>query len=158
MTDHLEDREIAAVLAGGDPGSRAVEHLESCLGCRREIDRLGELVSRRRAELASQAPDWGRQRDRIMDRLPPAAATRDRAGSRWLRPLLAAAAVLVVAVGLRLAWLPSAPTGEQSRTDLAVEEILAEVDEVLADDSLPGFEPIDPGFEIADAYLANGSS
>jgi hypothetical protein len=37
-----------------------------------------------------------------------------------------------------------------------VEEILAEVDAVLADDSIPGFEVIDPGLE--EAIYENGTS
>ncbi len=42
--------------------------------------------------------------------------------------------------------------------DLAIEQILAEVDAVLADDSLPGFESIDPGVDDPASIFENGTS
>jgi hypothetical protein len=39
-----------------------------------------------------------------------------------------------------------------------VDEILAEVDAVLDDDSIPGFEVIDPGVDTLEGYAANGGS
>jgi hypothetical protein len=40
---------------------------------------------------------------------------------------------------------------------MAVEEVLAEVDAVLDDDTLPGFEAIDPGLDDPGA-LVNGTT
>ena len=67
------------------------------------------------------------------------------------------AAALLVAVGLRLTAPPSEvvpPVDE----DLPIEQILAEVDAVLADDGLPGFEPIDPGVDDPASLFENGAS
>ena len=40
----------------------------------------------------------------------------------------------------------------------AFEQILAEVDAALADDTIPGFELIDPGVSTTDEMIANGAS
>jgi hypothetical protein len=45
------------------------------------------------------------------------------------------------------------PAGEAS-----VEEILAEMDELLADDSIPGFEIIDPETNDLASVFGNGAS
>jgi hypothetical protein len=157
MTHHLDDREMAKALAGEALDPPLTEHLESCVSCRREVERLSGLVADRRQQQEAQAPDWDRQRDGIMARLPSSQSAQRRRPV-WLRPLMAAAAALVVAAGLRIAWMPSAPVEVPLQSDLEVEEILAEVDEVLADDSLPGFESIDPGFDVAETVFENGAS
>lgn len=161
MTRHLDDDEIAIALAGDELKPPAAGHLESCLACRREVEALSEMLADRRRNLATGAPDWDLQRGEILSRLTrltSAASSRGRARARWFRPLLAAAAVIALAVGLRVAWLPSAPADRLPHSELEVEEILAEVDEVLADDSLPGFEPIDPGFDVDPRLFDNGTS
>jgi hypothetical protein len=64
--------------------------------------------------------------------------------------------VLVAAAGLRALWSPTPPVDPMSDAELPVEQILAEVDALLADDSIPGFELIDQGLE--DAIYENGAS
>ena len=75
-----------------------------------------------------------------------------------MRPLLAAAAVLLMVIGLRVLWVPGTPVEPQANGEIAVEEILAEVDAVLANDDLPGFESIDPGVSDLESILENGAS
>lgn len=156
MTRHLEEHEITDAVAGIDLDRAVAEHLASCLACRQRLSAFLEAVDARREGLLAEAPDWERQRQEIMSRLPPAQTERSGRRHRWKRPALAVAAVLVAAAGLRVLWRP-APTVELGTTsDLPVEQILAEVDAVLADDSIPGFELIDPDLEAA--VSENGSS
>jgi anti-sigma factor RsiW len=157
MNRHLEDHEIDRVLRGENLDDSTEKHLESCLSCRREVEQLGELVEARRDRLASEMPDWDHQRREVMARLPSAVAARQKARPRWLRPLLAAAAGVLVAVGLQTARAP-APPEAPVENEIQVEQILAEVDALLADDSLPGFEPIDPGVDDPESLFDNGAS
>lgn len=155
MTTHLTSHEIAAAVAGLELAPRAREHLASCLGCRAEVTDLERLIDLRRAEMAAGQPDWETQARRVMDRLPVGAGG-GRARPRWWRAALAAAAVLVVAVGVGVLhrWRPAA----QPVAAPSVEEILAEMDELLADDTIPGFEAIDPGVEELETLIDNGAS
>ena len=73
-------------------------------------------------------------------------------------PLLAAAAVLLMAIGIRVLWVPGTPPVPVADGEILVEEILAEVDAMLADDYLPGFESIDPGVSDLESILENGAS
>ena len=52
--------------------------------------------------------------------------------------------------------MPLPPSDPVAGSELPVEQILAEVDAMLADDSIPGFELIDPGLD--DAIYENGAS
>jgi hypothetical protein len=70
--------------------------------------------------------------------------------------LLAVAAVVIAAIGLRALWLPTSSVEPVIDSELPVEQILAEVDAMLADDAIPGFELVDPGLE--DAIYENGTS
>ena len=157
MNTHLSDDDFAAVLAGleADPGAR--EHLAACVSCRQQVAELQAFVADRRSAMESEAPDWQLQRRQVMARLGAAEATVTPTRRRWLRPVVAAAATLVAAVGIRLAMAPHEPTPTIT-DDLAVEEILAEVDAVLADDSLPGFESIDFGVDNPAQIIENGTS
>jgi anti-sigma factor RsiW len=158
MRRHLDDQELAAVLAGSaGPAADASAHLESCARCREQVAALRELVAERRAALAREAPDWERQRREVLGRLPAAGATPWRP-LRRLRPLLAAAAAVLAAVALSTLWTPGPATAPADRSEIGVEEILAEVDALLADDRLPGFEAIDPGLDSPENLVANGSS
>jgi hypothetical protein len=74
----------------------------------------------------------------------------------WTRPLLAVSAILVAAIGLRALWAPTPVVDPGVPSELPVEQILAEVDAMLADDSIPGFELIDQGMD--DAIFENGTS
>ena len=107
-------------------------------------------------ELLADEPDWGVQAQQIMDRLPVAAAGHGRGRSSWLRPVLALAAVLVMAVGLGI--LRSNGPVEEPVVEPTVEEILAEMDELLSDDSIPGFEIIDPETDDLATFFDNGAS
>ena len=108
-------------------------------------------------DLEAEAPDWDAPTARDHVAVAAGADGRGRCGgSPWTRPLLAIAAVLVAAVGLRALWTP-APTADPGViSELPVEQILAEVEAMLADDSIPGFELIDQGMD--DAIFENGAS
>jgi anti-sigma factor RsiW len=151
MKDHLDDAEFAAALAGEELAGRVSEHLGTCVGCRRQLAEMGGWIEERRQRMERDAPDWQDQRERIAARLDGAPVLR----RRWLRPAGAAAALAAVAVGVGIMQLPR---GEDVRGDLAVEEILAEADALLADDTIPGFEVIDPGFEGLGDDSDNGVS
>jgi len=157
MNTHLTDEDFTTVVAGQGFSSQAAEHLSSCVSCRQEVNELQRLIAARRQGMGAGAPEWQQQRGEVMARLtdrplPLRAPARGR-----LRPLLAAAAVLMVAVGVGLLMSPRATT-PPSMEDLAIEQILAEVDAVLADDSLPGFESIDLGVDDPECYFENGES
>ena len=96
------------------------------------------------------------QRQEILLRLPSAPTGQPARRRVWTRPLLAVAAVLVAAIGLRALWTPAPTADPVGDTELPVEQILAEVDAMLADDSIPGFEFIDPG--IDEEIFENGAS
>jgi anti-sigma factor RsiW len=156
MKTHVTDEDLAAVVAGLEVPPEAEAHLSSCLSCRHEVAELQRFVAERRDGMADESPDWQRQRQAVMARL--ADTPTDRAPARrWLRPLLAAAAVLVVAVGVGL-LMKGGAAAPPAIDDLAVEQILADVDAVLADDSLPGFESIDPGVDDPASIFENGTS
>ncbi len=157
MNKHLTDDDFAAAVAGLDVDSQAAEHLSSCVSCRQEVAELQRFVAESRDGMADESPDWQRQRQAVMARLADSPTARSAPARRWLRPLLAAAALLVVAVGLGLLMPPGAAT-PPATDDLAIEQILAEVDAVLADDSLPGFESIDPGVDDPASIFENGTS
>lgn len=157
MTQHLKDHEITLAVAGLELDPAVAEHLASCVSCRLDVSKTLEVIEARRRSIEDEAPDWELQRRQILDHL--AAPPEARHGRRrwWTRPLLVAAAVLVAAIGLRaLLWNPRTPTEPVQRAEVPVEEILAEVDAVLADDSIPGLEVIDPGLESA--ISDNGTS
>ncbi len=142
MTIHLKPEEIEAVIAGLEIEDEARKHFESCVLCRTEAAEFKELIEVRRAEMATREPDWTLQAEEIMGRIPVRAATVIRPRSGWMRPILALAAVMVIAVGIGILRMDAPP--ETPVDDLAVEEILAEMDELLSNDSIPGFEIIDP--------------
>ncbi len=165
MSHHLDDATLAAAVAGLDPTPEQRRHLADCLACRRAVDELQRTIAGRRFALEAEAPDWDAQRRAILARLPqPRPAARPRSSA----PLLAlAATILVGAIGLGV-WqfgleAPAGPPADAAE----LERVLAEADALLADDSIPGFEPIDPFGEprAADGWeddmqrvLANGAS
>lgn len=157
MNTHLDDEQIAAVIIGAELERAAADHLESCLDCRRRVASMEELMALRRQRMATDEPDWDLQLAAVMDRLPADDAARPSRRSSWIRPLMAAAAALLVVVVVGMLG-PDQPEIVSNGTDIAVEEILAEMDEILADDSIPGFEVIDPGMEELESYLSAGAS
>ena len=155
MSMHLEEHEITSAVAGLELEPAAWEHLAACLSCRQRVASMRELIEARRLRLEAGAPDWERQRQEVLSRLPSALAAGPERRRWWSRPLLAVAAVLVAAIGLKVLWTPP-PNDPVAGSELPVEQILAEVDAMLADDSIPGFELIDQGLD--DAIYENGAS
>ena len=156
MKSHLEEHEITAAVAGLELEAVAAVHLSSCLSCRQQVATFREVIDARRQDLEAETPDWERQRREIMAQLPPVPTVRPMRRRTWTRPLLAIAAVLVAAIGLRALWAPAPAVDPGVDYEVPVEQILAEVDAMLADDSIPGFELIDQG--IDDAIFENGTS
>lgn len=169
MSQHLEESVITAAVAGLelDPGAR--EHLETCVHCRSRAAAMRRLIESRRGQMLIREPDWQAQRAAILGRLHSSAPrparqaeglVSIRAQRRWLRPLLAAAAVLMAATGLLVVNQPWQPVTSQA--EVPVEQILAEVDAMLASETLPGFEALDsivPNIEEIEAhYHQNGAS
>ena len=156
MKTHLEEHEITAAVAGLELEAAAEEHLGSCVSCRRQVTDMQGVIDARRGTLEAEAPDWERQRQEIMLQLPATPLARPLRRRSWTRPLLAVAAVLLAAIGLRALWAPAPVVDPGVISEVPVEQILAEVDAMLADDSIPGFELIDQG--LNDAIFENGTS
>lgn len=157
MNRHLDDEQIAAAVVGAELDSTASGHLGSCLDCRGRVAAMEELIGLRRHRMTSGEPDWEAQRAAVLDRLPEQQSVRPGGWNSWLRPLMAAAAALIVVAVIGL-LRPEPAEIASNGTDISVEEILAEVDELLADDSIPGFEVIDPGMDELEDYLAGDAS
>ena len=159
MTRHLDDRQITTAVAGLELERSSGEHLAGCLECRRRVASLSGLIDERRVVLTAVEPDRQAARAAVLARLAAEAgvAAPPRRPRAWWRPVAAAAAAVLVAAA---AWLlaPDAPQPSTGRSDLSVEEILAEVDALLDDDSIPGFEVIDPGLDTLESYAQSGSS
>jgi len=156
MKNHLNPEEIAAAVAGLELELPVREHLESCVVCRTEAADLERLITVRGEEMLADEPDWDAQATQIMDRLPVVSGADLQRRLKWLRPILAVAAVLVMAVGLGI--LRPDRQAEPPVEEPSVEEILAEMDELLSDDSIPGFEIIDPEMDELEAFFDNGAS
>jgi hypothetical protein len=156
MNNHLEEHEITTAMAGLELDEAASEHLQSCLNCRQRVAAMRDAIEGRKRQLEAEAPNWEQQREQILRRVPSTLTLQPSRRRSWTRPLLAVAAVVVVAIGLRALWSPAPTVEPVGASELPVEEILAEVDAVLADDSIPGFEVIDPGLE--EAIYENGTS
>ncbi len=143
MREHLTEQEMSLACAGLELPLAAAAHLESCAGCRRRVAAFAEVASARRREQAAAEPDWVAQRTAILDRLGEApVVTPFRRWQRARRIVLAAAAVLVLGVGL--AVLVRRPAPAPHLTDRTVEQVLAEVNQTLASDAVPGFDALDP--------------
>jgi hypothetical protein len=150
MNQHLTDDEVTMAVAGLDLGDSAREHLASCVACRAEVAALERLIAQRRAAATADEPDWQAITTAVIAALPVAERPGAHRRPRWLRPALALAASVLIAVAVAV-LRPDRPI-EKPAGEPSVEEILAEVDELLADDRIPGFEAIDPGSE----WMTNG--
>jgi len=137
MTRHLDNEQMAAAVAGLELEAAAKGHLGSCLTCRREVQRVLDLLGARQRKLEDEAPDWTRQQQQIMNRLP-ATPVVPLWRSVWLRPAAAVAAVLVLAVGVAML----VDRDQLWRQEVDVERVLAEVESILEDDGIPGFEAL----------------
>jgi hypothetical protein len=142
MNGHLKQHEIDAVLAGSEIPAAATAHLESCLVCRRAIAEFEELVAERKRALMQDAPDWDRQRERILERVAAPHAVAVLRPRRRARVWIAAAAAVVLGVGIAAMRFVSAPVPEPQ--EIPVEQILAEADALLDGNAVPGYELIDP--------------
>ena len=140
MKTHLDEYEMTTAVSGLELEPAAEEHLALCLSCRQQVSSMRELIDARRQGLETGVPNWDQQRQEILLRLPSASTAGER-HRQWVRPLLALAEILVAAIGLRMLWIPP-PADRATNAELPVEQILAEVDAVLADDSIPGLELI----------------
>lgn len=159
MKRHLEDHEMAAAVIGADLGAEARAHLADCMSCRRQVAAFGRLAAERRNALEKDAPDWQRQRRRILDRLPPRPVVVAMPRRRWRRSLIAAAAAVVAAIGIGV--LGTGVFKGNGQAEIPIEQILAEVDATLESDGLPGFEVLDeivPSTDDLEEYFANGAS
>jgi anti-sigma factor RsiW len=156
MNKHLGEHEITTAVAGLELDARAAEHLGSCVSCRQRVTAMREAIEERKRDLEVESPDWHRQREDILRRLPSAPARRQVRRRVWTYPLLAVAAVLVAAIGLKALWTSEPPSDPAGVAELPVEEILAEVDAVLDDESIPGLELVDP--DIDEEIFENGHS
>jgi hypothetical protein len=159
MSRHLDEHEITAAVAGLELDQTARDHLGSCLSCRRQVTRVKRLLDHRRELINGRAPDWDRQQQQILTQLPPPqAAVVPIRRRQWLRPLMAAAAVVLLAVAIGSLYQapgPAVPGTPVPGDELAVEEILAEVDAILDADGFPGFEALGeivPDSDEIDSY------
>ena len=156
MSTHLRDDEMTAAVAGLELGDEAREHLASCVACRQEAAALAALIAERRADLEMREPAWDELAAAVAARLPAPGRPSARRGGRWLRPALALAATVLIAVAATV-LRPDRPA-PPAAVEPSVEEILAEMNELLADDRIPGFEVIDPGIGVVDVAVDNGAS
>ena len=159
MSTHLTEHEITAAVVGGELTPAAEGHLLECLPCRRRVGELTSLLAERRRQVAAEEPDWDAQRRAVMSALPtePAVVIGRSHPHRWLRPLLAAAAVLLVAVGVGH-LLGTGPGVVAETEQIPLEQILAEADALLSDEAIPGFDVVDPGLGDLDTFTENGAS
>jgi len=157
MSAHLNERDLDTVVAGLGLSREAEEHLADCLVCRRRVAKTGDLIEARRRSILAGAPVWESQRSAILARLDESAVVPVGRQKRWLRPMLAAAAVLL-ATGIGLHRMPG---GGVEQAEVPVEQILAQVDATLAAEMVPGFEgldPIVPDMDEIRELFSNGAS
>lgn len=142
MTNHLNDDQIAAVLAGLEVEPDVRVHLDGCVACRRLIADFEESVAAQRYALLDDAPDFEAQRQAILASIghTPAVVAPRRRGTR--HTLLALAAAVVVALGVAALWPERSGDRASGGNDVPVATILEETEALLADDAIPGFEPI----------------
>jgi hypothetical protein len=153
LEKHLSEDEFAAAVAEAELDDSVRQHLAECLVCHRQVAELRAAIEARREDLAEGFPDWEAQRAAVMERLGETADRLRR--RRRLAPALAAAAVVLMAIGVSVIQFDRSPGAE---AELGVEEILAEAEALLENDAIPGFEVIDPGLEELEGYFGNGLS
>jgi hypothetical protein len=105
MTPHLDDQQLADLLAGR-PSAATERHLGSCPSCAAERDRLAGALADWHADAARAAerPEafWQQQRREIRARLAAAPPERSRTVAAAWWAAAAVAAVLALLVGLDL--------------------------------------------------------
>lgn len=141
MSTHLDDQETALAAAGFPLETHRLAHLDSCVACRRSVTHFHDLVETRRLEMEEEMPEWEAHRERVLNGLPDPATPSRR---RWTAPLLAAAATITLAVGTAmLVHRPNPGPMQAPRPEIAVEEILAQTESLLAEDGIPDFAVLD---------------
>ena len=154
---HLDDGQISTAVAGLDLDAEGRGHLETCVDCRRRVGSMQDLIGARRLRMEDEEPDWAAQHEAVLGRLPSVAQTTSVRSRGWWRPAMAAAAALAVVAVVSMVG-PRSTELAPNDSDFPVAEILAEVDALLEDDSIPGFEIIDPGLDGLEGVIANPSS
>ncbi len=164
MSNHLADHDLTRAAAGLELAAADRDHLASCLACHAALTAFAGAVASRRAALEREAMSRPALSAAVMARLAAQPAPRPRRHPPLLQGVLAMAATLVMAVGLGLVVrrhavpeLVAVPTPVAA---LAVEDVLAEMEAILADDSIPGLWVADPVGDVDDlaSLLANPAS
>lgn len=144
MSHHLDDNELALAAAGIPLEPERFTHLEGCISCRRSVGLFLDQVEARRLALEEETPDWDAHLDMVLKGLPRTAVASLATRRRWLGPLLAAAATMTLAVGTGMFVHRNGPTPTPTpRPEIAIEEILAQADSLLAEDGIPDFAVLD---------------
>lgn len=143
MNRHLNDSELAFAAAGFDLEPGPTAHLEACISCRRSVDLFLNRVDERRRAIEEEAPNWDEQLDQILGGLSIHSTKPAEKVRRWLGPLLATAATVIIAIGTGLIVQERDPVPVPTpRPDIKIEEILAQTDALLSEEGIPGFEII----------------
>jgi hypothetical protein len=104
---------------------------------------LDQVENRRRA-MEEEMPEWDTHLVQVLSGLPHTPAAPLAARRRWLNPLLAAAATITLAVGTSMVFHRSGPAPVPTpRPEIAIEEILAQAESLLAEDGIPDFDVLD---------------
>ncbi len=164
MKNHLCEEDIALVVAELQLRNKAQKHLDDCLSCRQKVREMKDLFAQRREQQLIGAPDWAQQKQCILDRLEPqpleVIRPRMLQKNRWLPSMIALAASLLIVAGIGIIRFGGDPTQTIATTELTLEEILAETESLLNDDSIPGLWVADPVSNIDDieSLFGNGAS
>jgi hypothetical protein len=130
--EHLTSDELDRLLSGDELTPVVVEHVHSCLVCRRRRDGfLAAVEAVRIPDPSATAREESRAHALINWTWGNAATSR----RQWRWWALAAAAAMILAA-LPLLWSPSSP-----KIDVNADAVLVEVDSVLARDPLAAMAP-----------------
>ncbi len=161
MNRHLVDDDIASAVAGLPLIQEAQDHLKDCLSCRREVQAMKSLLEERREQQLAGAPNWSEQHRSILDKLPQLSPIQSRTRRpRWVQPMMALAASILIVIGIGIVRFSANTTQPLTTTELTLEEILAETESLLNNDSIPGLWVADPVSNIEDieSLFGNGTS
>lgn len=142
MDRHLSELELNEALAGNTPPEIAA-HFAECAICRVERDQAQYLFTRLNEESSRLAdrPEafWRAQRESVQQRVFP------HHGFAGMRLVFAAVAAIVI-VGLALLLRPGtsvAPAPQQTRKVATDQQLMVDVEQTLASNVSPAFEPTD---------------
>ncbi len=144
MSHHLNDHELASATAGGPLEPERLAHLEGCVSCRRSVKLFLDHIENRRRAMEEETPNWDDHLEEVLGSLPGVPVAPISIRRRWLNPLLAAAATITIAVGAGMFVQRSGPgPAPTPRPEIAIEEILAQADSLLAEDGILDFDVLD---------------